>query len=112
MKNIIKKILKEEVNNRISREDYLNKILGYLLEDTTIDFIENEIYFPPFPQPSLFPPSSPIEMIPPVSYLIGPFSKYCKDNYGLVDEEIVYLLEKYTEIISDKINEGFPTDGF
>jgi hypothetical protein len=103
------KILKEEVDNRISKEDYLNKILDYLVEDTIIDFEEGEIYFPPFPflPSSPYPPSSPIDMIPPGRYLVPSFSKYCKDNYGLIDEEIYYLLEKYTEIISDKINDDF-----
>ena len=110
MKRIISKILKEEFNNRISREDYVDKILNYLIEDTTIDFDENEIYFPSFPlvTQSPFPRSTPISMIPPLSYLIRPFSEYCKYNYDLTDEEIDYLLEKYLEIISDKINEVYP----
>ena len=99
-----------ESTGKMSREDYVDKILDYLVEDTTIDFSENEIYFPSFPlvTQSPFPRSTPISMIPPLSYLIIPFSEYCKYNYDLTDEEIDYLLEKYLEIISVKINEGFP----
>jgi hypothetical protein len=118
MKNVIKKILKEEFNDRISREDYLNKILDYLVEDTIIDFDENEIFFPIIHPTqkyielrfSVWHPQRPttlrsIDNLPELSEFPPLFSKYCKDNYGLTDEEIDYLLEKYTEIIEDKMDE-------
>ena len=92
MKNVIKKILTEEVDNRISREDYLNKILDYLVEDTIIDFDENQIQFPfySYPYPILY------------SSLFSSFSEYCKDNYGLTDEEIYYVWKEYSIIINEK----------
>jgi hypothetical protein len=109
MKNVIKKILKEEVDNRISREDYLNKILGYLVDDTIIDFDENDeneiiypfhplsFYFfgiPHPPLPSSFPPYRPL-------------SKYCKDTYGLTENEIDYVWKEYRIMINEKIKNNF-----
>jgi len=92
MKRIIRKILTEEVDNRISREDYLNKILEYLVDDTIIDFDENQIRFPFYSFPS-----HPLLFLP-----FSVFSEYCKDNYGLTDEEIDYVWEEYRIIINEK----------
>jgi hypothetical protein len=33
------------------------------------------------------------------------FSEYCRDNYGLTDEEIDYVWKEYRIIINEKISE-------
>jgi hypothetical protein len=100
MKNVIKKILKEEVDNRISREDYLNKILDILVDDTIIDFDENQMIYPFLPLHRFFP-----SLLLPLSLSLPhfPFSKYCKDSYGLTENEIDYVWEEYRNIINEKI---------
>ncbi len=113
MKKTIKKILKEEFNNKVSRKDYLDKVLGYLVEDTIFDFINGEIFFPIIHPTykyiglrfSVWHPQKPTTLLTiygnksELSDFHPLFSKYCKDNYGLMEEEIDYLLEKYTEIL-------------
>jgi len=98
MKRIIRKILKEEVDNRISREDYLNKILDILVDDTFIDFDENQIRFPFSHLFSL--PYSPF-LSPFLPFHSSSFSEYCKDNYGLTENEIDYVWKKYSIIINE-----------
>ena len=65
-----------------TREDYLNKIIGYLVDDTIIDFKENEIRYP---------------------YHLSTFSGYCKDTYGLTEDELDYVWKEYKNIITDRI---------
>jgi hypothetical protein len=99
MKNVIKKILKEEVDNR--RDVYLNNIVGYIVDDTIIDFGVNQIRFPfsllrtPFLR-FLNLHYSKLNHFPL-------FSEYCKDNYGLTEDEIDYVWEEYKNIIINKI---------
>ena len=106
MKNVIKKILKEEVDNK---KINLDGIVDFLVDDTIIDFKENKIYFrtspillyiEPFP---LF--SAPWRL--PNSPFGFSFSKYCRDNYGLTENEMDYVWKEYTKIISVKINDDF-----
>lgn len=85
--------INESIN---SRGDYLNKIVEYLLEDTEIDYNNRSVnllflhppmllYFFPYPLPS-------------------PILDYCKDVYGLNDDETNYVLREYKNTIVDKIN--------
>ena len=85
--------INESIN---SRGDYLNKIVEYLLEDTEIDYNNRSVnllflhppmllYFFPYPLPS-------------------PILEYCKDVYGLNDDETNYVLREYKNTIVDKIN--------
>jgi len=91
---------------------YLNKVLDHLVRNTKIDY---EIYdkryetngiitFPfrltlhtssfslPF---HLFP-----LMVPTYSFEI-----YCKNQFGLTDDEVSYVWEEYKKIIKEKINQ-------
>ena len=111
MKRIISKILKEEsINESVDRKnEYLNKIVDYLVEDTIIDFNENEIRFPFQPlSPSFLSDLLSLPLSPYFQYRLtyppSTFSKYCKDMYGLTENEMVYVWNEYKNIILDKIN--------
>ena len=111
MKRIISKILKEELDNRISRVDYLNKIVEYLVDDTIINFNENKIRLPFLPSrltpnlSSIFPTTILTPLYPLFSVRVHHmFSEYCKDTYGLTDDDIKYVWKEYRNIILDKIN--------
>jgi len=80
---------------------YLDKVIEYLLRDTNIDY-KNEKITTPFsfssPSPLLF------YSFPLFSFsLFLLFSSYCKEVYGLTDEEMEYVWKEYKSIIKDKI---------
>ena len=115
LSRIVKRVIKEEFNNKISREDYLEKVLGYLVDDTIFDYNEeDDTFLFPIIHPtnryvvlrfSNWHPQRPTTLLAlhhDGSDFHPIFSKYCKVNYGLTDEEIDYLLEKYTQIMDDK----------
>lgn len=102
MERIIRKILKEEFDNRISREDYLNKVVEYLVDDTIIDYDKKIISYPHI-HPSSFPSffyTFPPSLFNPHHFLS--FSEYCKDTYGLTDDEMDYVWDRYKNIIFDR----------
>jgi len=111
MKKIIRKILTEEVDNRISREDYLNNILVILVDDSVIDFKEKTMIYPPtalnstssfLPIPFLLAGFSN-HRLSRLNPLFTLFSEYCKYNYDLTENEIDYVWEEYKNIIINKI---------
>ena len=76
---------------------YVEHIINDLVRDTRIDYDQDRIYFPflTYPVP-----------LPSFSFLIFPsiyFSDYCKDNYGLTEDEIKYVWDQYKTIIKEKI---------
>ena len=78
---------------------YIEHIINDLVRDTRIDNDQDRIYFPFLSSPSFFlflPP------LPPSSSLLH-FSDYCKERYGLTEEEINYVWDQYKSIIKDKI---------
>ena len=90
------------MNESVDRKnDYLNKVVEYLIDDTIIDIKGNRMRYPFLPPPEGNDPHSLAFLSTPYPFPF--FSKYCKDNYGLTDEEIDYLLEKYIEILKYKI---------
>ena len=79
-----------------NKKIYLDKIVQYMVDDTEIDYNNKSVnllflhppmllYFFPYPLPS-------------------PILEYCKDVYGLNDDETNYVLREYKNIIVDKIN--------
>ena len=72
---------------------YLDKVIEYLVRDTEIDYGNGNITTP-FP----FPFSSSLLL-----FLSSSFSSYCKEVYGLTDQEIEYVWKEYKSIIKDKI---------
>lgn len=95
--------INESVDNK---EIYLDKIVDYMIEDTTIN--PREILFPFMTKPYLRSPySSPQNF--PFHFFFEVFYKYCQDTYGLTDMyETFDIWEKYkTRLIDNKfINES------
>lgn len=71
---------------------YLNKVVGLLVRGTNMDFDSEIIDFP----------SSPLRLhVPFSSFYYSPkqflssFSKYCRKEFGLSDDEIDYVWKQY-----------------
>lgn len=89
------------INESVDRKnDYLDKIVEFLVTDTDIEYGKKMIRYPFLPS-TLFSVFSSFRT-PYVKET--PFSKYIKDNYGLTDGEIDYVWEEYKNIILDKFN--------
>lgn len=84
----------EDKHNR-----YLDRVIDFLVRDTTIDYDREEIKYP-FPS---FRGSLPIFSPTHVSSPLPTFSTYVRDIYGLTEEELDYVWEKYRNIINEKI---------
>lgn len=98
------------------RDDYLNRVLEFLVDDTKVDH-RNRFWYPPFPTPhphptfntfyNLIPWSQNLSLPLNNSYVIH-FFNYCSDTYGLSDfYEIKKLWIDYLNTLTKKINE-FP----
>ena len=70
---------------------FLNKVTEQIISETRIDY-DRRIMGAPFFVP--FPPS--------LSFL-HPFTKHCVEVYGLNDDEVEYLWDRYKKIIKGKI---------
>ncbi len=80
----------------MDNKKYIDKVIGSLVRGTRIDYEKERIYYPFSPLPSFYLP-----------YSTSPFiTNYCKNHFGLTDDEIEYVWEEYRSIILDKINNG------
>ena len=80
-----------------NQKKYLDKVIEFLVRGTKIDYDMGRIYTP-YEERHYYIGSLPY----------GPsvdFEKYCKNVYGLTEEEVDYVWEQYRSIIKDKINE-------
>ena len=75
---------------------FIEHIINDLVRDTKIDYDKEEITH-------AFLPLLPLSLSPPFFPPLAFFSKYCKNRYGLTEEEIEYVWVKYKDIILDKI---------
>ncbi len=85
---------------------YLDKVLGYMVKGTKIDYENKEVNTPfSTSSNSLF---SPISLLPfPIPYsALASFSSYCRNYFGLTKDEIRYIWKEYKNIINDKIENG------
>ena len=84
---------------------FIEHIINDLVRDTKIDYDREEIHFPFYSRPlSNFSPFDPTPFPPHITHLFStPFSKYCKDTYGLIDQEVEYVWDQYKSTIKDKI---------
>ena len=81
---------------------YLDKVLGYLVKGTKIDYDKGEIIFP-FTTNSTYR----INHLPHLlSFLLFPFIEYCIRSFGLTPDEVDYIFKQYKEIILNKIKNG------
>jgi len=81
---------------------YLDKVLGYLVKGTKIDYDKGEIIFP-FTTNSTSFSTKRLERL---SFLLFPFIEYCIRSFGLTPDEVDYIFKQYKEIILNKINNG------
>lgn len=85
---------------------YLDKVVGSLIRGTKIDYEKERIYFSFFPLRNLFSFSYFISSLYPFPPYYPLLSSYCKDTFGLTEEEIEYVYLRYVEIIIDKVEDG------
>jgi len=95
----------------MENKKYLDKVLGYVVKGTKMDYENKEVNTPFIytlnSPPSSLPFLSPYfcsnrPPLPPLS-----FSSYCRNYFGLTKDEIRYIWKEYKNIINDKIeNEG------
>ena len=71
---------------------FIEHIINDLVRDTKIDYDKEEI---------LTRGGSPIYFVKDYYYFF--FIDYCKDTYGLTEDEIEYVWDQYKGIILDKI---------
>ncbi len=84
------------------QKEFLDKVLDQIVGETRIDYDgDQRIHFPFFPTEYVFLTSITISH-PSLLYIFYPFSEHCKNVYGLNEEEIDYVWEKYKLIIKDK----------
>ena len=83
----------------MENKEYLNKVLDHLVRGTKIDY-ENNIISSFFPSLSLS-----LYIYSSTCFLPFSFSSYCKNTFGLTDEEIEYVWNEFKEIILGKINQ-------
>ena len=101
--DIINNTITESINESVDRkDDYLNRVTQFLVEDTKIDYEKKVVYFTFIGNTYPFNSIISLSSIPPV---INLFSKYCSDIYGLVGKEIEYVWEEYKNIIFDNIKD-------
>ena len=92
----------------MDNKKYLDKVIGSLVRGTKLDYENNRITFP-FYTSSLLSfhfPTTFNKYYTHTSPLSPSFSTYCKNTFGLIDDEIEYVWNEYREIIKDKINNG------
>ena len=92
---------------------YLDKVLGYMVKVTKMDYENKEVNTPFFLPPSSFLPSNnfpfsllSLPFIPFTSPFFFSFSSYCRNYFGLTKDEILYIWKEYRNIINDKIENG------
>ena len=85
-----------------NQKKYLDRVVDLMVRDTVIGY-DDERVRTPFLSSSLsfrlFPSYNTLLL--PSSYPL--FSKYCRNTYGLGDQETEYVWEEYVQIIKDKI---------
>lgn len=83
------------------QEKYLDKVIGYIVKNTKIDYEKELIVFPPLSSPfnsTLFYITSKNDAKCPVF-----FSSYCINTFGLTKEETNYVFIQWRAIMRDKI---------
>jgi hypothetical protein len=81
---------------------YLDKVIGYLVRGTKIDYDKGRIdtLFTVFYHSDFLSPSSSLP------HFFSSFPKYCKNTFGLTKEEMEYVWNEYRKNILDKIKDG------
>ena len=80
------------------QKEYVDKVVDRIVSETIIDYNEGRIDSP-F---TVFYHSDIIRQNESTYY----FAIHCRDVYGLDDDEVEYVWDKYKTIIEDKLNNG------
>ena len=83
----------------MENKKYLDKVIGSLVRSTKINYVNKEVNTP-FNLRPLHLLSLPLLLFSPLSLS---FSSYCKNTFGLTEEEMGYVWKEYRNIINDKI---------
>ncbi len=88
----------------MDRDVYLDKVIKYLVEDTIIDYKNNYVIFP-FYSMDLTNVSLKLyrTILNTSPVCTRNFFNYCRYNYGLTENEIEYVWNKYKDIILHKL---------
>ena len=84
-----------------NRKNFLHKVVEFLVKDTIIDYGDNHIDLPFFPMYRLYISDENLEYH---YFHKDRFIKYCRDHYGLTEEETFYVWGIYIGMIKEKIN--------
>ena len=98
-RKIIKDKIKNKPLNESTEDNALNKIVDQLVSETEIDYENTEIDASFITQAFLLPSSFYLFS----SSFFPYFFKYCRNIYGLTEEETEYVWIQYRKIIKDKI---------
>ena len=77
---------------------FLDKVLNQIVSETMVDYDKERLYTPFSPFSLLF--FLPYHLLP---YPTLPFSKHCKNVYGLNEDEVKYIWNEYKHIIKDML---------
>lgn len=103
------------MDNKIKR--YLDRVVIELVRGTTIDYNNKVIKFSfssafsplylsttsSFSPPPSFLTSINIQELSTFNSVISDFLRYCRNTFGLTEDEIDYVWKEYSNIIKDKI---------
>jgi len=90
----------------MENKKYLDKVIMSLVRGTNIDYDEGRIYAPFSPPHFTHYPLNYLHSQSSFFLIPSSFSKYCKNTFGLTEEEVDYVWEQYREIILSKIEDG------
>ena len=99
IKDKIKKTMNINESAGTNQKDYLDKVINQLVTETEIDYENTEI-----DAPFLFTPLLGFSSTSFPSFASATnFFKYCRNIYGLTEEETEYVWIQYRKTIKDKI---------
>ena len=79
---------------------YLDKVVEYLIDDTVVDYEQKLVTYSWVPdynsQWGIYVPLSYVQYESP--FFLS-YSKYCKDMYGLTEDEVKYVWDEYKNLM-------------
>jgi len=94
--------INESIEDKKSR--FIEYIINDLVNDTKIDYDERVLYVPSLQNNEIF--FSFFRFSLSFFSTPNPFSDYCKERYGLTEDEVNYIWDRYNQTIKDKITDN------